>query len=305
MQTMSVAIVLVNWRNERQTLRSAYLLHRWEQLRPHIVLIDNESTAATRTALSGALEVTELIYSPPNLGYAGGNNVGIKQALAAGCEYVLLLNSDADLTEESAGRLVQRLKERNEISILGPLLRETVNQSDQLLIGGRDIALHPITRIKARAGDIPKIPGYPLHAVDYVPGTAFLARACIFRELGLLDEEFFFSGEIADFCKRAKDKGHKVFIDLEVEARHQPEKNAPSSRDTLYTYYSLRNRFLYVRKHNAARRHFYFAYWTMIAALMLLRALAQLRLAKARAIGLAVIHAHAGRFGNQNASFAC
>jgi GT2 family glycosyltransferase len=272
---MTLGIVLVSWRNERQTLRCAQLLDRWGQPRPYIVLIDNESTAGTRAALGGTVEVGELVHNPVNSGYGGGNNLGIKRVLAAGCEYVLLLNSDADLTEESAGRLVQRLKEKPEISILGPALREAIDHSDQLSIGGRDMALHPCTRIKVRPGEISKIPAYPLHSVDYVPGAVFLVRADVFRDVGLLDEEFFFSGEIADFCKRSKDRGHKVCVDLEVEARHRAGSTASCRRDALYTYYNLRNRFLYARKHHAAGRHFYFAYWTMIAALMLIRALAQ------------------------------
>ena len=147
------------------------------------------------------------------------------------------------------------------------------------------------------------LPDYPVHAVEYVSGTVFLARSSVFKEIGLLDEEYFFSGEIADFCKRVRDKGHKVCVDLEVEAQHHAGQMPIDRRETLYLYYGLRNRFLYVRKYYAERKLRYFAYWTMRGTLGFARALLQWKIAKARAILLAVIHGCRGRYGNQNAAF--
>ncbi len=297
---MSLAVILVNWRNERETVRCANALKSWRQPKPQLIVVDNESTQRTREALSSALAATAVISSPENLGYGGGNNLGIRDALAAGCEYILLLNSDAELPEESASRLLNRLQSDPSICILGPAIREGQN-ADELLIGGRDIVRHPLSRMKIGASVKSRS---PLRRVDYVPGTVFLARAALFRDIGLLDEQYFFSGEIADFCRRARDRGHESFVDVEAQARHRPELRSLAARDVLYTYYALRNRFLYVKKHHVSARHLYFAYWTMIAALMLVRALARAKPAKARAIGLAVVHAYTGRFGNQNASFA-
>ena len=87
------------------------------------------------------------------------------------------------------------------------------------------------------------------------------AAACSSRS-GLLDEEFFFSGEIADFCKRARDGGHRVCVDLEAEARHDASETPQTVRDTLYVYYSLRNRFLYAKKHYPFEKAKYLALWS-------------------------------------------
>ncbi len=187
---------------------------------------------------------------------------------------------------------------------MGPLIHETRDGRVHLLVGGRDIARYPSTRTAIAPSDLKRLPDYPLHAVDYVSGTVFLARASVFTETGLLDEEFFFSGEIADFCKRAKESRHEIYVDLEVEARHDPgQAPPPHVRETLYVYYGLRNRFLYVTKHHAAEKMKYFAYWTMLGVLALVRAIGLGKLGKARAIILALTHAYAGRFGNQNANF--
>jgi GT2 family glycosyltransferase len=151
--------------------------------------------------------------------------------------------------------------------------------------------------------EVKSLPGYPLHEVDYVSGTVFLARAGALQEIGLLDEDYFFSGEIADFCKRARDRGHKICVDLEVEARHDTGQTPKEIRDTLHAYYSLRNRFLYVSKQHAPERTKYFAQWTLAGALALARAVGHGRLARARAIVLALTDACCGRYGNRNARF--
>jgi len=300
---MSLAVVLLNWHSEQQTLRCACAVRAWQELRPHVYVVDNESTEATRRTMAPALASASLICSPLNLGYAGGNNLGIRRALAAQHQYVLLLNSDVEISEAAVIRLLERLKANPQISILGPLIHEMRGGEACLLAGGRDIARYPSTRTTIEPSDLKRLSGYPLHAVDYVSGTVFLARAGVFTETGLLDEEYFFSGEIADFCKRAKDRGREIYVDLEVEARHDHGQAPRHVRETLYVYYGFRNRFLYVTKHHAAERMKYFAYWTMLGALALVRALGLGQTGKARAIILALTHAYSGRYGNQNASF--
>ena len=300
---MSLAVILLNWHHERQTIRCACTISAWREIKPCLYVVDNESTEATRRALTAGLGSASLICSPLNLGYAGGNNLGIRQALSAHCRYILLHNSDAEISEAGVIRLIARLQANPQISVLGPLMHETRNGRSHLLAGGRNIACYPGTRTPMDPSDLKMLPGYPLFAVDYVPGTILLARADTFTERGLLDEEYFFSGEIADFCKRVKDSGRGIYVDLEVEARHDCGQAPPTAREKLYVYYGFRNRFLYVTKHHTSEKTKYFAYWTLLGALAFVRALALGKLGKARAIMLALMHAYIGRYGNQNASF--
>jgi GT2 family glycosyltransferase len=223
--------------------------------------------------------------------------------MAARHEYILLLNTDAEISEAGVSRLIERLKANPQIAILGPLIHEGNDRVRRHLVGGRDIARYSSTRIAVQLGDLKSLPGYPLHEVGYVSGTVFLARGSVFEEVGFLDEQYFFSGEIADFCTRARDSGHKICVDLEVEAQHDSGQTPPPMRETLHVYYGLRNRFLYIRKHHASEKMKYFSYRTLVGVLALARALGQGRIAKARAIVLALTHAHTGQYGNQNAKF--
>lgn len=298
-----LTVILVNWRNDEQTLQCARAIKSWHTIKPALLVIDNQSTEASCGTLAAALGPGELVCSPANRGYGGGNNLGIKRALATDSTYILLLNADAEISETAVGLLLDRFETTPELSVLGPVIHEGHQDLTQRLIGGRDIARYPSTRITAPSGELETLPAHPLHDVDYVSGTVFLARRDVFEDVGLLDEDYFFSGEIADFCKRARDRGHKVCVDLAVEARHDTAQTSPRLRDTLYTYYSLRNRFLYVRNHHASEKTKYFARWTATGAFEFTKAVVGGKMAKARAILLALAHAFTNRYGDQNAKF--
>jgi GT2 family glycosyltransferase len=298
-----LSIVILNWRSEQQTLRCVHALRGWKTLKPELFVVDNQSSEKSRKALGKALAPNELICSTANLGYAGGNNLGIARALQSEAPLVLLINNDASIEEREIIRLIDRLRNNPEVAAIGPVLNERRQDSIECYIGGKDIAQSVLTRKAAKPEDLPLVPGYPLCDADYVPGTVFLARRSVFEQIGLLDEAFFFSGEIADFCKRARNGGYRVCVDLETKAQHDANATSPSLRDTLYIYYSLRNRFLYANKHYPSQQLEYLARWSGLCLIELGRALATGRLRKARAILFAAAHGSTGRFGNRNGAF--
>jgi GT2 family glycosyltransferase len=301
--TSSLAVVIVNWRREELTLRCVSMVRNWSTLKPRLVVIDNQSNEQSQRTLSKSLHLNELLRSQRNLGYAGGNNLGIRHALQGSPAFVLLLNNDAQVTEGSICQLLKRFEQNPDVAILGPVLNESHCGIVRIQIGGKDLLRNSLTRHTIAPNEIPSLPGYPLIDVEYVPGSVFLARAGLFEKVGSLDERFFFSGEIADLCKRTRESGDRVCIDLEVEALHDSDETPSSLRDTLYVYYSLRNRLLYATKHYPSRPIKNFVRWLKLCSSELGKAIVQARLSKARAIALAILHACANRYGNQNDAF--
>ncbi len=296
-------IILLNWHDEQQTLQFVRTLRTWQDLRPDILVIDNQATPESRDALCHELTTDEYLSNAINLGYAGGNNLGIRQALRQRIDYILLLNTDAEISEASVIRLLERLDATPDISILGPVIFEGEPSTMRCFIGGRDIARYALTRIGVEPDTLTAIASYPLHHVEYVSGTVFLTRRAVFEEIGLLDERYFFSGEIADFCQRARGKGHKACVDLDVYAYHYTDKTAVERRRTLYVYYSLRNRFLYIQKHHASEKWRYFGYWLHTGGQQLAGAVLRRDPAQARAVLIALTHALRNQFGDQNETF--
>jgi len=251
--------------------------------------------------MQNALDRQELICNPANLGFAGGNNIGISRALDMKSEFVLLLNSDAAVSEAAVSRLLDRLARNPELAIVGPTVEETSKTGVTRFAGGRDVSRHLNTRMPYEPSDADRPGG--LRDADYVPGMVALIRADAFGEIGLLDEDYFFSGELADFCERARERGRRVAVDLSVAASHDSAHSGGGLRDSLYVYYGLRNRFLFVQKHRQAQSLRLTLKWSAVCLLVALRSLLRGNTARARAAFLAMQDGLARRFGNRNSLF--
>jgi GT2 family glycosyltransferase len=135
--------------------------------------------------------------------------------------------------------------------------------------------------------------------VDYVPGTVALVRRQVFEAVGLLDEDYFFGGEMADLCHRARRHGLRSVTDPRARAVHDLDRSSRERR-TLHLYYIVRNRFLFVRKHYPRRRAWLVPVWVGWATLTALVALGRGDSRRARAAALGVLDGVRGRFGGQN-----
>jgi GT2 family glycosyltransferase len=186
--------------------------------------------------------------------------------------------------------LLETLRSDPNIGVVGPSLWH----GDRLLsIGGRDIAHHGATHIKTKC-----LPERRLE-VDYVSGTVALVANQVFERVGLFDEDYFFSGEMADLCLRARQHGFRCVTEPKARANHDVQRSS-KAREILHVYYIFRNRFLYIHKHYPRNRFRLNAFWIVRGAYAALKALSRGRRRKARAICLGVIDGCSGRFGGQN-----
>jgi GT2 family glycosyltransferase len=261
-------------------------------------VVDNASGDGSVEAIRKSCPEAELIASDANRGFAGGNNLALEPALAAGAENVLLLNNDAAIEERAVARLLGVLEAHPMVGIVGPLLRDDSGGEGRLSAGGRDLSRHLISRILVSAGATSDRRD-PLRTVDYVPGTVVLIRADALLAVGLLDESYFFGGELADFCARARRRGYASAVDERTMATHRLDRSS-ELRATLHAYYILRNRFLYTRKFHARRKQWLYALWTLYGAGLVLANVARGRLPRARALALGLADGLRGRFGGQN-----
>jgi GT2 family glycosyltransferase len=219
-------------------------------------VVDNGSQDDSVERIRRECPAVRLLLSDHNLGFAAGNNLAIRQVLAEGqATCLLLLNNDAVIGEEVARRLLDTLS-RTQAGIVGSILRDPPPDMDLQAAGG----LNPLWRVDTHMRHIPDT--VKPYAVDYVPGTAILIAAEAFERVGLLDEDYFISGEIADFCLRARRHGYRPLIDPTVTVYHDTGRSS-ELRVAFYTYYFLRNRFLFVRKFHPRLRWLLVPYWTL------------------------------------------
>ncbi len=290
---MRLAIVILNWNAAADTVRCVHHIASWKSLQPAIWVVDNGSTDDSHEVISRECPGIHLIQNPANLGFAGGNNRGIAEALSTGDDPILLLNNDAWVGETDVTRLLEDLQADEQIGFIGPLLFDAERTDHLLAAGGRDPALHHQPH-NHRLPD-----GGPVHIVECVPGTVFLGRARTFHAVGLLDEDYFFSGEVADLCLRARQQGYLSAIDVRARAFHDLGRSA-KIRNTLHTYYSIRNRFLLVRKFHQKHKVVLYGFWALYSLALSTRVRLDGNRPTARAIRLGLLDGLHGRWGGQN-----
>ncbi|MCI5130348.1 MAG: glycosyltransferase family 2 protein [Candidatus Electrothrix sp. EH2] len=255
-------IIILNWNAAEDTVGCIQNFQTFLGDESTIYVVDNNSDPADREKIRQSCQDVVFLQNDRNLGYAGGNNVGIRRALKDECEYILLMNNDARIAEKDFQLLVQALDTEPNLGIIGPIIRD--HNGGILNAGGRDIGRHYISHFKE-----PLQPD-ALYDVDYVSGTICLVRSALLEQIGLLDEAYFFSGEVADLCQRAKKKiistdqpaaSWRIAVNPLASGSHDLSASH-GNRGGIYTYYTVRNRFLYIRKHLRSSIPRLFLYWT-------------------------------------------
>jgi GT2 family glycosyltransferase len=288
-----LSIIILNWNAAADTIHCVQQVAAWQRLCPTIWVVDNGSTDSSINAISQECPYAQLIRNSSNLGFAGGNNRGIEEALAGSDAPILLLNNDASVAEEDVVRLVKTLGSNEKIGFVGPLLFD-INDDERLLAaGGRDPVRHHQSHILKMSS------GEPVREVEYVPGTVLLGRPEVFRTVGLLDERYFFTMEVADLCMRAREQGYLSVVDTRARAFHALSRSS-ELRETLHAYYIIRNRFLFIRKFHTNRRTLFYSSWTLYSLALMLKVRLGSKPAAARAIWAGLLDGLRGRFGGQN-----
>ncbi len=197
---MKISVITVNYHNEAETiacLRSVDRLKK-SKLKLEYMVVDNGASRKSSAYLAQMFPKAEIIPSKINLGFAGGNNLAIKKALADKADYVLLINPDTLV--ESSDFFQQLLSAKADIA--APVIKYLENGHLTYDIGGKvDYIFGRNTHLTA--GKIRAT----LPVADYHTGACLLIKTSVFKTIGLLDEKFFLYYEDADFCLRAAKAG--------------------------------------------------------------------------------------------------
>ncbi len=205
----------------------------------HIIVVDNASTDGSADMVARDFPDVQLIRSAENLGFARGNNLGIR-AVNADVSYILLLNSDTIVKPGSLRTLVRFMDTHPEAGAVSPRLLRPDGTPQPYAFGGdptpgyllrrgfNQVALHRHLHDWATEQTQP---------VDWVSGACLLARRAAIEQTGLLDENMFMYFEDNDWCLRIRKAGWKVYYNPQVEIVHlggQSLKKNPKAQNAYY-----------------------------------------------------------------------
>jgi len=260
MKNPLVVIILLNWNGWRDTVACVESCRRLTYPNFRLVIVDNGSSDGSGAILRERCPDAELIQAGDNLGFAGGNNIGIRRALEQGAEYVWLLNNDTVVDAEALSALVRVAEDDEATGMVGS-----------------KIFYHDNTRLIWYAGAAldPKMP-HRLHhhglnredrgqydevcPAGFITGCSLLARREMVEAVGLMDEEFFLYFEDADWSARAAARGWKLMFCPQSVVYHKVSMSVGGSGSPVAFYYSARNLLHFVRRNFPGRFYSALAY---------------------------------------------
>lgn len=256
---MNITVVILNYKGVLNTIDcvnsvSASSLEKGISLK--IIVVENGSNDGSKEKLR-ELKGIKLIESKVNLGYSGGNNLGVNDALKTNADFILILNNDIFIDKNAISYLIKAASKADIISPkiyfakgfefhkfrykkdeLGKIIWYAGGQIDWKNIIGKHVGVDEVDN------------GQYNHRkeIDFATGAAILVKRETFKKIGLFDEKYFLYLEDMDFCVRAKRAGFKIIYEPKATLWHKNAASAGGSGSKLQDYYITRNRLLFAYK---------------------------------------------------------
>jgi len=245
-----VSIITINYNQVRFTLELLESLKHITYPSVEVIVVDNCSSEDPTQKIQKEHPHVKVIRSEENLGFAGGNNLGIQ---ASEGEYIMFLNNDTEVASNFLEPLVDVFEKFPDAGMA----------SSKLLYFGTDNIIqyagckrvNHLTGRDERIGWMERDNGQhdQLRETELAHGAAMMVSRRVIEKAGLMPELFFLYYEEIDWCETIKRHGFKIYFTPESKVYHK-ESMSVGKNSTLKTYYLTRNRLLYMRRNTRGLR---------------------------------------------------
>lgn len=266
-----VVIIVLNWNGRDLTADCLDSLQRVVYQNFEVILVDNASTDGSQQFFKERYPNVAVLENKENLGFAGGNNIGIQEALRRNSDYVLLLNNDTVVDIDFLSALVKAGESDRKIGMLNPKIYY-YDRPNVLWYAGGELSLfsgmskhYGFRQVDHGQFDCPR-------DVDFLTGCAFFIKREVIEKIGLLDEIFFCYSEDADWTIRARKAGYRGYYEPAAKVWH---KIGASASGDISLYWGTRNAMYLVYKHTAQVQFIificrFFVVWVLLQTVKLI-----------------------------------
>ncbi|QJD94574.1 glycosyltransferase family 2 protein [Mucilaginibacter robiniae] len=259
----SVSIITVNYNQSyvtEQLLSSIYATNTYAAM--EIIVVDNASKENPVPAWKDKYPELTFIRSETNLGFAGGNNLGVK---AASGDYLFFVNNDTEFTTNLVSTLVKVLDEHDKVGMVSPKIRYFDQPSMLQYVGFTPMNYYTmrnrcIGQFETDNGQYDHTAG----TTGYIHGAAMMVRREAMEKGGLMAENFFLYYEEMDWCDHIRRAGYQIWFEPSALIYHK-ESVSVGRVSGLKEYFMNRNRLLFIRRNAPlTARLFFYTYFTLL-----------------------------------------
>lgn len=262
--TARCGVVVLNWCSAPDTIACCRSLAASTYPSLLVVVVDNASPDGSFDILSDRLAAESglgesayvLIKTEQNLGYAGGNNRGIELCLERGCDFVLILNNDALVTESAIAEMIATARSEPRAGLIGASVVDYETGETVQCLGGASFDRWLLRTCNIAEGRSAADPQYLSQGselfrdADYVSGACVLTSRAFLDEVGPMREDFFLYFEELDWALRGRRAGWSPAVSVTAKVRHRWTPDDPAKRATA-NYYFVRNGLTVLRQYHA------------------------------------------------------
>lgn len=224
-----VEVVVLNWNGWRDTLACIASLQHLNYPNFGLIVVDNGSTDGSQGYIEAHFPAIKVLQTGANLGFGGGCNAGIRQALHQGADYIWLINSDATVDANALTELVRMADEQVLVGAVGSVLYEADRPEQIQLWGGGKVSLwRGLSRHQVAPAKL-----------DFVSGASMLLRREAIEQVGLFDDHtFFMYWEDSDLGFRLRRAGWQLAVAEKSHVWHKLSASLGKGSRQLDAYFT-------------------------------------------------------------------
>lgn len=252
---IEVSIITINYNGLKDTCALIDTIPFNDNL--EVIVVDNASQNQEADTISQRFPQIKVIKSEKNLGFAGGNNLGIK---AAHGKYLFFINNDTIFKNFNIQVLIDRLESSSDIAIVCPKIRFAWGTNPIQFTGYTPLSIITVRNHSIGFGEEDQGQYDTPHPTPYAHGAAMLIKREAIDKVGLMPECFFLYYEELDWSMMFTRAGYQIWYEPKCTIYHK-ESQSTGQNSPLRTYYIVRNRFLLVKRNwNGFTKYITYAY---------------------------------------------
>ena len=261
---IQISIITINYNGLKDTCELIESLPLGDQS-IEVIVVDNASKEDEATIITNRYPQVKVIRSEQNLGFAGGNNLGIKAAQA---KYLFFINNDTILRHQTSDirHLVSRLETDDKIGAVCPKIRFAWGNKPIQFAGYTPLSRYTMRNRSIGFGETDKGQYDTAHPTPYAHGAAMMVKREAIEKVGLMPECYFLYYEELDWSMMFTRAGYTIWYEPACTIYHK-ESQATGQNSPLKTYYLTRNRLLFVKRNiQGLRRYITYTYLLLVVA---------------------------------------